>query len=114
MHPDGLRYFYWKKGDHNAHHFSYLTDDNVCDPEVREEIEDFVSKLEETADRFRDQLPEDAEVVLQIEQNADVRWHYYITDLDKKELFWLHNFDASWIANLLDGVDCLSQLSELY
>lgn len=80
---------------------------------MRKEIEEFISSLEETAVQFQDELPANAEAVLQIEEHADVRWQYYIADLDEKKMIWMHNFDASWIANLVDGVDHLQQLSPL-
>ena len=114
VHPDGLRYFRWKKGDDNNHHFTYLTEENLFSPSAREEVNRFISKLEKDAVRFEGRLPDDdIEAVLTIETKVpDTPWQSYLVSLGSRELSWLHDFDASWIVNSIDGVENIQQLSK--
>ena len=42
----------------------------------------------------------------------DTPWQYYLVSLGSRELLWLHDFDASWIVNSIDGVENIQQLSK--
>ena len=38
--------------------------------------------------------------------------YYYMVDLDKHALFWLEEYNATWIANMIGGIEDQSQLCE--
>ena len=53
--------------------------------------------------------PQNVDVFLEL---LDEGCAYYMVDLDKHELFWIEEYDATWMADLLGGIEDESQLCE--
>ncbi|EJC98481.1 uncharacterized protein FOMMEDRAFT_31912 [Fomitiporia mediterranea MF3/22] len=74
--------------------FTYLTEADIQDRSVLEEVDAFMNEVERHAASFnwgRD-IPENVEVVLEIEEDG---WSYYMVDLEQRCVFWLHEYDIS-------------------
>ena len=108
-HPQGNPYF---KHDIGSHH--YLTEDNMYDTDIRDRARSIITQIEETMNQKMEGIPE-----VDRPQNVDVfletSWNscdYYMVDLDKRSLFWLEKYDATWMADDLGGIETKSQLCE--
>ena len=73
-----------------------------------------IAQVEETMKRKLEDIPE-----VDQPQNVDVFLEtlgyfceYYMVDLNKHALFWLEEYDATWMANTVDGVEDESQFCE--
>ena len=53
--------------------------------------------------------PQNVDVFLEL---LDEGCDYYMVDLDKRVLFWLEEYDATWMADDLGGIEDKSQLCE--
>ena len=53
--------------------------------------------------------PQNVDVFLETFGNS---CDYYMVDLDKYALFWLEEYDATWMANYIGGIEDESQLCE--
>src|SRR5579863_9006131 len=90
-----------------------FTDTDMHDPLSREEMEDFYSYLKET-ERFENlTIPsKNYDMVLDITLHGDkeIQWSYYYAYHDTRCLFWLDEYDATYIASELDGVESPAHL----
>ncbi|KAL5482524.1 hypothetical protein ACEPAI_9118 [Sanghuangporus weigelae] len=89
VHPEGVPYYLYV----SLPGFSFLTEANLQDSAVLEEVETFMNDLEKRIDKFNweGKRPENVEVVLEIQED----WTYYMVDLDKRVVFWIDEFDGS-------------------
>ncbi|EJC97873.1 uncharacterized protein FOMMEDRAFT_143412 [Fomitiporia mediterranea MF3/22] len=104
VHPEGPPYYLLEKCD--GHRFSYLTEADLQDYSVLDEVEAFVCAVERHTTNFnwgRD-IPENVEVVLEIEDEA---WSYYMVDLEQRCVFWLDDYDMSYALGENFGVESL-------
>ena len=51
--------------------------------------------------------PQNVDVFLEL---LDEGCDYYMVDLDKHALFWIEEYDATWIADIINGIEDQSQL----
>ncbi|KAI0296406.1 hypothetical protein BC826DRAFT_233003 [Russula brevipes] len=99
-HPDGALYFY----DPDRKLF---TDTDMLDPMLRDEMEDFYDYLQNVIrvdDLF---IPSNHyDLVLDIMPTGDgqIQWSYYYACHEKRCLFWLETYDASYMISELFGV----------
>lgn len=92
--PDGQPYFL-----NNSQHlrFRYLTETNLYEDRLLDEINFFVSEFEERARRRKfPPISSEVEVVLQPTENL---WLYYMVDVERRCVFWMDKcvFDGSII-----------------
>ncbi|KAH9981642.1 hypothetical protein BJV74DRAFT_887437 [Russula compacta] len=100
-HPDGALYFYDLKR-------RLFTDTDMHDKALREETENFYLHLQTTL-RVEQLtiLSKDYDLVLDIMATNDewISWSYYYACHDTRCLFWLDNYDPSYMVSELDGVE---------
>ncbi|EJC97875.1 uncharacterized protein FOMMEDRAFT_171285 [Fomitiporia mediterranea MF3/22] len=104
VHPEGPPYYLL--GKCGGRIFSHLTEADLQNSAVLEEVEAFVCAVERHATNFnwgRD-IPENIEVVLEIENDA---WSYYMVDLEQRCVFWLHDYDMTDALGESFGVESL-------
>ena len=108
-HPQGNPYF---KHDIGSHH--YLTEDDMYNSGLRYYAGLIIAQVEETMKLKMEDIPE-----VDQPQNVDVFLErlgyfcdYYMVDLDKHALFWIQEYDATWMADVLGGIEDESQLCE--
>ena len=82
---------------------------------LRNYTESFIEKIDAKAKTEMEGVPEEkkpknVDVFLEL---VDKGWVYYMVDLDKRALFWLEKYDATWMADSLNGIEDKSQLCEL-
>ncbi|EJD05201.1 uncharacterized protein FOMMEDRAFT_132895 [Fomitiporia mediterranea MF3/22] len=104
IHPDGQPYYLLEKC--GGQKLSYLTEADLQDDSIIEEIEAFMQEVESHAANFdwSRGIPENVEVVLKID---DDRWSYYMVDLDQRCVFWLDDYDMSTALGERCGVESL-------
>ena len=81
---------------------------------LRNHTESYINQIEERTKTKMEGVPEDkkprnVDVFLEL---VDKGWVYYMVDLDKRALFWLEEYDATWMAHMLGGIEDKSQLCE--
>ena len=86
----------------------------MYDSGLRDRVGFLIAKIEERMKLKLGDIPEvdqpqNVDVYLDL---ADERGAYYMVDLDKRALFWLKEYDATWMAKLLSGIEDKSQLCE--
>ena len=86
----------------------------MYDSSLRDRAGLVIAQVEETMKRKLEDIPEvdqpqNVDVFLEIFWNS---YGYYMVDLDKRALFWLKEYDATWMAKLLSGIEDKSQLCE--
>ena len=85
--------------------------------DLRDEAGLVIAQIEETMRLKLEDLPEvdrpqNVDVYLEISTIFGHRCDYYMVDLDKHALFWLEEYDATWMADIIDGIEDQSQLCE--
>ncbi|KAI0717330.1 hypothetical protein C8Q72DRAFT_891558 [Fomitopsis betulina] len=118
-HPEGALYF-------RHRHRRIYTEAWLCDPEVLDEIEDFLVHLDETTYTSGCMLPPDAELVLELENippNANEHndletnkpakhyWTYYYVNHASRLLFWVQSHEVSQKLEVLRGFHSSSHIS---
>lgn len=86
----------------------YLTEANLRDPRVLKEITRFVNRMEAKVEESGEALPTNVEVVLEL---GNDEWEYYMIDHNLRAPFWLDEFDATWMADEINGIENKAQLS---
>ena len=84
------------------------------DPLLREEMEDFYSHLKETERAELLTIPsKNYDIVLDITLNKDnkIQWSYFYACHDTRCLFWLDQYEASYLTSELDGVESPAHFS---
>ena len=86
----------------------------MYDSSLRDRAGLVIAQVEEIMTRKMVDMPEvdqpqNVDVFLKIFWNS---CEYYMVDLDKHALFWLEEYDATWMANMVDGIEDESQLCE--
>ena len=81
---------------------------------LRKYTESFIKQIEAKTKLAMEGVPEDnkpknVDVFLEL---VDEGWAYYMVDLDRRALFWLEKYDATWMADDLGGIEDKSQLCE--
>ena len=86
----------------------------MYDCNLRDRAELVIVHIEDTMKLKMEDIPEEDQP-----QNVDVfletseDWYgYYMVDLDKRALFWLEEYDATFIADYIGGIEDESQLCE--
>ncbi|KAL6300413.1 hypothetical protein BKA93DRAFT_829121 [Sparassis latifolia] len=105
-HPEGALYFY-----HPGRRI--YTEANLCEPDMLLEVLAFAEQIEETVRDDNIVLPEDAELVLDLEDDEEGgrNWCYYYASDSRRTLFWLHSYDASDILQAeVRGVSSLAHI----
>ena len=87
----------------------------MYDSSLRDRAELIIAQVEETMKLKLEDIPEvdqpqNVDVYLEITKTYGHWCGYYMVDLDKRALFWLEEYDATWIA--LGGIEDESQLCE--
>ena len=114
MHPEGALYWVHKaKVSPNSQTRAFrsdvtrfkpiYTDTNMCDPDLRQEIEQSVEEINKLRD-VSPSLPEDWELALELgedEGTGNPICSYYFVCHPTRCLFWLHEFDPE---NALSGL----------
>ena len=80
------------------------TDTNMCDPELRQRIEEALEEIEELKE-VSPPLPDDWELALELgtdDETGEPTCSYYFVCISTRCLFWLHDFDLKSL--LLSGV----------
>ncbi|KAL5519915.1 hypothetical protein ACEPAG_1575 [Sanghuangporus baumii] len=112
IHPEGIPYYL----NESSLGFSFLTEADLREHLVFEEVKSFMNHLEARIENFdwEDGRPENVEVVLEIQGG----WSYYMIDLDKAVVFWIDEYDTSSAFGYYFGVgshdDFLRQLELEY
>ena len=82
----------------------------MYDDDLRENTESFIKQIEGEVENVPEvKIPKNVDVFLEL---VDEGCAYYMVDLDKRALFWLGEYDATWMANDLGGIEDKSQLCE--
>ena len=102
-HPEGQPYY-----RNASRKYIYLTEMNLRDPLQLEFTKRFVEELEKEIVIHESMMPEEVEIVLQVEEDA---WYYYMVDKRKRCIFWVHQYDATWMADDISGVNTRTHLS---
>jgi len=91
----------------NERHFKPIyTDTNMCDPDLRQEIEQSVEEINGLRE-ISPPLPEDWELVLELEDSDETGnpiCSYYFVCHSARCLFWLHEFNPKNALSDLSGV----------
>ena len=90
-----------------------FTDTDMHDPVLKEEIEDFYAYLQNILRADQLIIPSiNYDVVLDIMPDRDrIQWSYYFACHDTRCLFWLEQYDITYITSELDGVESPAHLS---
>ncbi|KAI5114755.1 hypothetical protein M0805_008365, partial [Coniferiporia weirii] len=105
-HPEGQVYF-----SRRQHDLVYLTEANLENSKIREEIEDIIREVERKVAMFNKPLPAEVEVLL--EHINEDGWLYYMMDLGEHRIFWFDGFDASQLIPEAFGIEKLDHLCHL-
>ena len=84
------------------------------DPLLREEMEHFHSYLKKTERIENLTVPSNSyDIVLDIMRHGDneIEWSYYYAYHDTRCLFWLDEYDPTFMVSELDGVESPAHLS---
>ncbi|THH07421.1 hypothetical protein EW145_g3391 [Phellinidium pouzarii] len=95
--PEGQVYF-----KNSYHKFVYLTEADLYDVQIRENIELVMTEIEKRASDFGKELPTKIEVLLEFEDDF---WSYYMIDLDRCCIFWLDYYDGGRLIPLDFGIE---------
>ena len=90
------------------------TDTDMCDPALRQEIEEAVEEINKLKD-ISPPLPEDWELALELgkdEETGESICSYYFVCHSTRCLFWLHEFDLESVLNDLCGVTQQTHIRE--
>lgn len=70
---------------------------------------EFIDEIQKKREFFADkmELPKTADVYLEL---TDEGRSYYMVDLEKRRIFWLDKYDATWMADQIAGIDSWSHL----
>ena len=80
------------------------TDTNMCDPDLLQEIEQFIEDINKLR-AVSPPLPEDWELVLELgKDDGEPICSYYFVCHSTRCLFWLHEFDLESVVDGLCGV----------
>jgi len=82
------------------------TDTNMCDPDLRQQIEGAIEEIERLK-RSCPPIPEDWELALELgtdEETGEPFCSYYFVCISTRYLFWLHDFDLDSVLLGLHGV----------
>jgi len=107
-HPEGALYFFHP--DRRIYTNAYL-----CDHETYAEIEDFAALLDDMLKVAKVELPPDAELALELEDNLEQdpphHWCYYYVNHAARALFWLQDYEVTQDIVRLKGVKTASHIS---
>lgn len=91
-----------------------MTEANLYDPLVRLGVASFMEELEATVRRFHEMdFPSNVDIVMEVELSSEgdiENRSYYMVDLSRRCLFWMHDFDANYMATMIGGVGCKQHL----
>ena len=94
-----------------------FTDTDMHNSDMREEMEDFYNWLQLFIQNNQLSIPSnDYDLVLDIMPTADNRisWSYYYACHEARCLFWLEEYDASYMISELSGVKSPTHVSALH
>ncbi|KAI5120083.1 hypothetical protein M0805_001240 [Coniferiporia weirii] len=100
IHPEGQLYF--RHADSTANEFKYVTEIYLIDNINRRKAAELLPFFENSANNS--QISPGAEFFFDFDEN-DETFTYYGVDHERQCLFWLQEFDASWISEIVGGVD---------
>jgi len=84
------------------------------DRDLKEEMEDFYSHLQETVRANDLTIPSndyDLVLDLMLNDNNEMQWSYYYACHDARCLFWLGRYDTEYLTSEADGVESPARLS---
>lgn len=112
IHPEGQPYYCLKRSASRM--FQYFTEANVEHPDIAENVMRFVDALEYAAAGALEKradggsLSFDVDVCLEVE---GLVWQYYMVDHKRRNLFWLHEYDLTWVGEKIGGVHSSQHMS---
>jgi hypothetical protein len=117
MHPEGALYWIHDKDvsptpkralhSDNTPHKPIYTDTNMCDPELRQQIEEALEEINELRGSCPPLPAGDWELALELgkdEETGEPICSYYFVCSSTRCLFWLHEFDPESLLAGLCGV----------
>jgi len=114
--PEGQLYFYSSKeiaGAARGPRFRYVTEENMYEQAVLDEVETFIEHFERRAEESSLKIPSDVEVFLATSDYDGKGWYYYCVDIRRRCLFWIDRIDLTWMAQKVHSVPHKSYLSML-
>ncbi|KAI5121417.1 hypothetical protein M0805_003189 [Coniferiporia weirii] len=106
-HPGGQIYYLRERCG-----FIYLTEANLDEKNIRDDIESIMTEIERKAIESNEQLSAEVEVLL---EHNDEGWSYYLMDFDRDQgcIFWFDKFDASQLIPRRFGIEKTNHLCHL-
>ena len=93
----------------------YITEADILNDTVFMNTETFMHYVHQKSRCFPNNFPADhyLEVVLDFGTHEAPDWSYYIADHTDKHIFWLDEYLADGIAELVEGIGEIGHLSKL-
>jgi hypothetical protein len=94
-----------------------FTDTDMHNSTMRDEIEDFYNFLQRFIQNDQISIPSknyDLVLDIMVTEDEQISWSYYYACHDKRCLFWLESYDASYMISELFGVKSPAHVSALH
>ena len=96
-----------------------MTENNLHDQNIQEPLDRFVTEMKDDLnDHYVSQMKEQSsftprlDIFLDVGEDGSER-DYYICDVDSRSIFWIDMYDVTSMADRVNGISSMKQLSEL-